>query len=375
MKKPALILALLSVYIITAFAWWIYAHITNAKIITAQSMELLDLLPHRATNDLHEATEQGMFTDTIDMKKYLAFNYPQLTIQFMSEADPMYNYAIMAKQEAIAEIERNYKRKIWMYGLEGTVIAIILFWGILLIYRSLQNRVTLNKQQSNFLLSITHELKTPIASIKLYLETLLKRQNMDKEQTTLILQNSLSDITRLRDLVENLLTAAQLDSHKFNLSFQHTNFSDLVVQTVNKFSLPRNLQNRIKLRVEPELYANVDSIAFEMIITNLLSNAIKYSPVDKDVILELSAQASTIKLRVIDYGKGINEEDRKSLFQKFYRAEDENTRKSKGTGLGLFIVKTLVTLHQASITYTENTPNGSIFEISIQKHATQNIIS
>lgn len=373
MKRPAIIFAILSVYIVAAFAWWTYAHISGSKHIATQKLLVLELLPHKATLDLREAVDQELFRDTNDIKKYFAINYPDLTIQFADDADPMYNYAIMPKKEAVERIEKKYNRKRWMYGMEGVVMVILLFWGIILIYRSLQGRVALNKQHRNFLLSITHELKTPIASIKLYLETLLKRKNLNEEQAETMMRNSLNDVTRLRDLVENLLMAAQLDSHKFSLSFQEVNLSALVEETIDKYSLPRNLQNRLILEIEPNLFAKVDAIAIEMVITNLLSNAFKYSPSDKCVKVMLKAQQQQLKLKIMDQGQGISAADKKHLFDKFYRAEDENIRKSKGTGLGLFIVKNLITLHHATIVATDNTPNGSIFEITLQKHATQNI--
>jgi signal transduction histidine kinase len=263
-----------------------------------------------------------------------------------------------------------------MYGLEGVVMVLLLFWGIIWIYRSLQNRLNLKRQQSNFLLSITHELKTPIASIKLYLETLLKRPNLDKAQAEIMMRNSLSDVTRLRDLVENLLMAAQLDTHQFTLSFASINISTLLHEVADKYVLPRNLQHRLKVQIQPDVYADIDAIAMEMVIINLLSNAFKYSPDDRPVTVKLHNEGSVVKIKIIDEGKGISDEDKKSLFSKFYRAEDENVRKSKGTGLGLFIVKNLLNHHNASIIANDNSPSGVIFEITLQNHVTaQNIIS
>ena len=369
MKKPAIIFATLSVYIIAAFAWWTYAHIDARKQIYEQELDKLALLPHKSTLDLRACVDQEMFRDTNDIKNYFNINYPQLNIQFAEDQDPMYNYAIMPRQQAVDEIETRYKRKTMMYGLEGVVMVILLFWGIILIYRSQQSKLSLNKQQRNFLLSITHELKTPLASIKLYLETLIKRPNLDREQVETMMQNSLSDVGRLSELVENLLLAAQLDSHKFHLTFQEANLSALVTDTAEKYALPRNMEGRLNLEVEPNLMAKIDTVAFEMIITNLLSNAFKYSPKDKTVAVKLYKASNQIKLCVLDEGEGISEVDKKHLFDKFYRAEDENIRKSKGTGMGLFIVKTLVNLHHAQIVATDNTPNGSMFEITLNSNA------
>lgn len=376
MKKPAIIFAVLSVYIVAAFAWWTYAHIKSSKDIYIEQVKHLDLIPYKAKIDARNAFEQGLFKDTLGFKQYLNNNYPELSIAFDYAKDPLHNYTIKPKKSAEELIEKLYKRRVLMYGLEGIVMVLLLFWGIIWIYRSLQNRLNLKRQQSNFLLSITHELKTPIASIKLYLETLIKRPNLDKAQAETMMRNSLSDITRLRDLVENLLLAAQLDTHKFKLSFTQVNLSNLIQDVADKYVLPRNLQLRLRVQLQPDVFANVDAIAMEMVLTNLLSNAFKYSPNDKLVTVTLHKEFNGIKIKVIDEGPGILAEDKKHLFGMFYRAEDENVRKSKGTGLGLFIVKNLLNYHNATIIANDNVPSGVIFEITLQKHDTaQNFIS
>ena len=376
MKKPAIIFAVLSVYIVAAFAWWTYAHIKSSKDIFIEHGKYLELLPYKASLDVRGAVDQEMFRDTVSFRSYFNFNYPELNLEFDHTQDPIYNYAITPKKSAIEAINKLYTRRVWMYGLEGVVMVLLLFWGIIWIYRSLQNRLNLKRQQSNFLLSITHELKTPIASIKLYLETLLKRPNLDKAQAEIMMRNSLSDVTRLRDLVENLLMAAQLDTHQFTLSFASINISTLLHEVADKYVLPRNLQHRLKVQIQPDVYADIDAIAMEMVIINLLSNAFKYSPDDRPVTVKLQNEGSVVKIKIIDEGKGISDEDKKSLFSKFYRAEDENVRKSKGTGLGLFIVKNLLNHHNASIIANDNSPSGVIFEITLQNHVTaQNIIS
>lgn len=373
LKKPGVIFAFVSVYIVAAFTWWTVLHIRSSRNIHTLEMSELELLPYKATFDVQQAVDQEMFRDTIDLKKYFYFNYPNLELVFHQPeadvSDPLHNYAIVPKREVVYAIESKYTRRFWMYGLEGIVMMGLLFWGIIWIYRSLQTRLNLKRQQSNFLLSITHELKTPLASIKLYLETLIKRPNLDKQQSDTMIKNSINDVERLRDLVDNLLMAAHLDNHKFNLVFVGVNLSDLLKITAEKYMLPRNLQDRFILDIEPDVMASVDVFAIEMVLNNLMSNAFKYSPSDKPVSIHLRTEGQQIKISIADKGKGISAEDKKNLFDKFYRAEDENVRKSKGTGLGLFIVKTLVNLHGGSVVVTDNVPSGVIFELTLQKNA------
>jgi two-component system phosphate regulon sensor histidine kinase PhoR len=361
------------VYIVSAFTWWTVLHIRSSRNIHVLEATEIELLSYKASFDIDQAVNNKMFADSNDLKTYFYAKYPALQIMFHQsdekDLDPLNNYMIFPKAEASTEIDSKYKRRFWMYALEGVVMMALLFWGIIWIYRSLQARIDLKKQQSNFLLSITHELKTPLASIKLYIETLLKRPTLDRSQIETMLKNSVSDVERLRSLVDNILMAAQLDNHRFNLVFSQVNLSDFLREIAQKYMTPRNLQERFKLDIEPNVMANIDALAMEMVINNLLSNAFKYSPADKPVSIHLKTEHNLIKISVADLGKGINAKDKKNLFHKFYRAEDENVRKSKGTGLGLFIVKNLVNLHGGSIVVTDNTPTGIIFELTFQKYA------
>ncbi|MFN7311975.1 MAG: sensor histidine kinase [Bacteroidota bacterium] len=369
MKKTGFIFLLLSVYIVAAFAWWTYAHIKSSKDLYEKEIRELELLPYKASLDVRGAVDQEMFKDTVYLKEYFYINYPALQIQFDTESDPLYNYMILPTKAAVETIEQRYKKRVWMYGLEGIVMVGLLFWGIIWIYRSLQARLKLKRQQSNFLLSITHELKTPLASIKLYLETLLKRPNLERSQSEEMMKNAITDTTRLRDLVENLLMAAQLDSHHFSLNFSPVNISNLLQDTINKFVMPRNLANRLNLQISPNIEIKADAIAMEMVFSNLISNAFKYSPADKDVTIQLYKDGPHVVAQFADQGQGIAEADKKQLFNMFYRTEDENVRKTKGTGLGLYIVKNLLNLHQAQIFVNDNKPCGVIFEIRFTSHA------
>jgi two-component system, OmpR family, phosphate regulon sensor histidine kinase PhoR len=370
LKKLAVIFTVLSVYIVAAFAWWTYAHIRNSKQLQQAEIENLELMPYRATLQVREAVDQEMFADTNALKKFFEFNYPQLDLYFMpDEGDPLFNYMIVPSKNTFDEINQRYKRKVWMYSLEGIVMVLLLFWGIIWVYHTLQTRLKLKRQQSNFLLSITHELKTPLASIKLYLETLIKRDSLDPQQKQLMLKNSLSDVTRLRDLVDNLLTAAQLDAHKFNVTLEDVNISELLHQTIDKYCMPRNLSSRLETVIAKDVKTKADSLAMEMVFTNLISNAFKYSPGDKKVKVTLSTLEKHVNIEFVDEGAGISKADKEQLFDLFFRAGDENTRKTKGTGLGLYIVKNLLNLHHAEIIVNDNSPSGVIFKISLPYHA------
>ena len=320
-KKPRVIFIIVSIYVLAAFTWWTLAHIRAHT-------EIAELKKQNIVEKVNEAIliiENKNLEGKVQIDSLIQASYPELILEYyLSKQD----FSIIPKQDAITEHDLYIKRKTWQYVGEGLVMMILLFWGMLVIYSTFSKNIRLNNQQNNFLLSITHELKTPIASVKLYIETLLKR-DLDKEKTNTILRNSLLDMKRLQILVENLLLSAQIESKKFDLSLMENNLSDLLNQIVDKYAAPRGIEGRLFKNIQDEIYADCDKMAIEMLLTNLLDNAIKYSPVNSPIQIELTQSENKTILVVKDEGEGISAEDKKAVFQKFYRAGDENTRKSK----------------------------------------------
>jgi two-component sensor histidine kinase len=348
MKKPGIIFTFLSVYIVVAFSWWTYSHIDSANNLSEMHKERLELLCYKATLECNGAVAQEMIKDTSDLKKFFCANWPELEIIFDENLNPLENFMIRPKQDSYTAIEKKFSRKINMYLMEGVVMVFILFWGIIWIYRSLLSRLQFNRTQNNFLLSVTHELKTPLASIKLYLETLMKRE-LSKEQSQVIITNSISDANRLKDLVENILIATQLDSKRYILNNTNLNISETITNCIEKYALPRNLKPRLICNIQDEIYMLTD-----------------HGPADGRIIIDLriNSQKDRVLLSVTDEGNGISETDKKKLFGKFFRVGDESVRKTKGTGLGLFIVKNLLNLMKGEITVKDNHPKGTTFELS-----------
>jgi signal transduction histidine kinase len=370
MNKPGIIFAFVSIYAVAAFSWWTFAHIRSSQQLYEDGKQNLELLCYKATNDVSGAIAQSLFNDTNQLKEYVTFNFPQLEIIFVEpekQINPMDYYLIRPMKASYDKLETKRKRSVSMYGLEGVVMVILLFWGIVWIYRSLHTRLAFNKQQNNFMLSITHELKTPLASVKLYIETLLKR-DLDKEQSKLILRNSLSELVRLKDLVNNILMAAQLEDSKFHMYSTEVNLSEIASESFEKFVTPRSVQDRFNLEVEPEIYIEGDPIGLETVIINLLSNAYKYGGSTGFVTMKVFTTGERVHIIIADEGQGISEQDKKNLFKRFYRSGDEQTRKSKGTGLGLFIVKNLLNLMKGEISVRDNHPKGTIFEITFTRY-------
>jgi signal transduction histidine kinase len=231
----------------------------------------------------------------------------------------------------------------------------------------LKKERTLHNQQKNFLLSVTHELKSPLASIKLYLETILKR-DLGKEQTHSFLRNSLKDIERLDDLVENMLIATKIENRSYSFPKEDFDFSDLVEKVADRLQVHTCRTQTIRAEIEKGLHLTGDKFALTSVVTNLIENAVKYSPPCSTIGVKLWRNNGAIQFEVADTGIGINDEEKLKIFDKFYRVGSEDTRKTKGTGLGLFIVKQVLNHHGAYIKVKNNAPTGSIFEVIFNSH-------
>ncbi len=247
---------------------------------------------------------------------------------------------------------------------EGSMFIMIVLGGAFLFHQSLNKERRLQHQKKNFLLSVTHELKSPLASIKLYLETIQKR-SLSKQQVDDFVGKCLLDIDRLNDMVENMLLAAKIENQSYTFPKQEFNLSVLVDGIVNRLQINKCDLNQqlINAEIEPKIEVTGDKFALTSVVTNLIENAIKYSQPCETVEVKLFSKGGKVHLQVADHGIGIADEEKSRIFERFYRVGSEETRNTKGTGLGLYIVKQVLDKHQASIQVRDNRPAGSVFEV------------
>ncbi len=264
-------------------------------------------------------------------------------------------------------IETNISAKIWMVAGEGAVFILILLIGAIFTRNSFNREVALGNQQKNFLLSVTHELKSPIAAAKLYLETLLKR-DFEKDKQKEIINNTLKETNRLLGLIENILFSAKIESGSYLPVKEDVNISETTLEIISilKARDPEQKNQQFLSQIENNIFLNTDNIAFYSIVINLIENAAKYSPPQSKIIIELKKEKGDTILSIFDEGPGIPEYEKKNIFDKFYRIGNEETRKAKGTGLGLYIVKHLVEQLGGKISVRNNIPMGSIFEVGFK---------
>lgn len=247
---------------------------------------------------------------------------------------------------------------------EGAVFLFIFIVGGYFLHKAINKERKMQQQQKNFLLSVTHELKSPLASIKLYLQTILKR-DLDKEKQQSFLNKSLLDIERLDDLVENMLLASKIENRTYTFPKEKFNFSELVEEIISRLQISKCDYNQQTVigDIDRDIEILGDRFALSALVNNLIENAIKYSGQCEVVKVKLFHKNGAIHLMVADHGVGIPELEKNKIFEKFYRVGNEDTRNTKGTGLGLYIVKQVSEKHKANILIRNNRPTGSIFEV------------
>jgi signal transduction histidine kinase len=323
-SKVLLQFYLLVVYVMLQFCWWAY-------MITNLNKEVHDL--------------------KVKIEVYTNKNHDDL---------------LLAQEQLNDKL---HKRWLMIAG-EGSVFAIILGLGIYRTRKTFKKEFELSKQQKNFMLSITHELKSPIASTRLQIETLLKRQ-LPTDKQEFVLKQALQETERLDALVEKVLLANRIESSAYLIQKELFNLSDLCAQLLNNFKTTQLKNHSVIESIKPNIMMIGDEMAFTSILSNLLDNAAKYSQKHSTIELVLNKEKGIINLHVKDGGIGIGAEEQERVFNKFYRAGNEETRNTKGTGLGLYIVKNLVNLHHGTIKISKNIPQGTIFSIQFK---TENIV-
>ena len=267
-------------------------------------------------------------------------------------------------QAQIASIEDFATRKTKQYIGEGLTFLLLFLLGAIYVYRSLLKQLKYSTLQQNFMMAVTHELKTPIAVTQLNLETIVKR-DLQPEQQQHLIQNTLKETKRLDALCNNILLASQFETGQYENSKQIVDLSTIAVQCIQSFE-ERYTNRQCIASIDAAIQLQGEPLLLQLMINNLLDNANKYAAPETPILVDLHVVGADIELTVKDQGIGIVPEERSKVFDKFYRVGAEQTRTTKGTGLGLYLCKKIVTFHGGAIFIKPNQPKGSIFVVQLK---------
>lgn len=260
--------------------------------------------------------------------------------------------------------EKLIRNTLLMIVGEGSVFVLLLVLGFIYLKRSISKQLQLAKKEQTFLLSVTHELKTPVSSVKLFLET-IKSHDLPREQVVQLAGDALKENNRLESMAENILLTTRLDQKVSDLHKEKIDLSEIVSTTAARL---QSLSGHIfKLDIKPQQYIIGDAQMLQVMCHNVIENALKYDSPEPHITLKVSEEKNAVTLEISDEGPGIDESEYPRIFEKFYRIGDERTRKHKGTGLGLYLVKNIVQLHNGKIFISPNSPKGTKFKFQFNK--------
>jgi two-component system phosphate regulon sensor histidine kinase PhoR len=258
-------------------------------------------------------------------------------------------------------------QKLWLALILGSVALGISLFGMSLYSFLTIKEIQLNRRQSNFVDSVTHELKTPIAALRLYLDTLILREPEAQDRQEFYATMN-SELARLDGLINQLLEVARLDAIGHQKEAETVLLEDLLVSCAEAACLhhKQEISEVFHFEISP-LALTSRRMLLEMIFGNLLDNAVKYGGTPPKVTVYAMAYGrDRVVVRVRDNGSGVSLENRRRIFQMFFRGNDELQRTKTGTGLGLYIVRTLVSFLKGSVVVKEaESGAGSIFEVTL----------
>lgn len=252
----------------------------------------------------------------------------------------------------------------WVVLMEGCFLMLIILAGVYMIfvYWNKQNR--LNQMQSNFISSVSHELKSPLASIQLYLET-LKYRKVPEEEVKDFVETMLTDTERLSGLIENILEASKPDTKSMQFRFLPVEMGPLLQEVVE--SHKRRFEEKdfkIDMEIVDAPTLNIDKRTMRMVFTNLVGNALRYSNTGSTLTVRMRNKGKYCEIQFIDAGIGIEKKELKKIFRKFYRIHNKETYNIEGAGLGLSISQEIVKNHRGKLSVaSEGIGKGCVFTI------------
>jgi signal transduction histidine kinase len=279
-------------------------------------------------------------------------------------------YWFIGKHREFRELAEKYRPELlgqganWPVMVEGIAMLVLILVGVYVIFVFWNRQSNLYQQQRNVISQVTHELKSPLASIQLHLET-IRLRHPNEERLDSFVATMLADTERLHYLINNLLMAARLEQRRKTVDRRPTDLTALVAEHVarERAALPHG--GSISLEADSPHMVEVDPEEMGMVIRNLFENAVLYSPQSPEIIVTLCRMGGTVQLSVQDQGRGLDKKVLKKVFERFYRVQSpgENVR---GTGLGLHIVESVVRSYGGSVAVTsDGIGGGSTFSIKL----------
>jgi signal transduction histidine kinase len=252
------------------------------------------------------------------------------------------------------------------------VLSLLLAGGIALTYHNVSKEMALAKLKSDFVSNVSHELRTPLSLIRLYAETLEMGRLTNPEKYQEYYQIIRKESERLTALINNILDFSRIEAGRKEYEFRETDLRELVHNTLESYRYQIEQHGfTFEEKIDPVPPMRVDREAMARSLLNLVNNALKYSQDRKYIGVNLYRDNGSVKLEVVDHGIGIPSQEQHKIFEKFYRVGDPLVHNTKGSGLGLSLVRHIVEAHGGEVSVDSAPGRGSKFVISLPVRAAE----
>jgi signal transduction histidine kinase len=368
-------------YMIAALGWWTFSllkyseteFLMEQKILSSEQRICIEEIATEFEVEYHH--EKKYFLRTVvsknefklfneKIKLFVNNNYHDF--KALITYDTLKNIAtvqISIKPAVLKSLDQRLDRKSKAWLGEGIVIGLITLIIILAMYIYIDQILRFNLQKTNFMMAVTHELKTPIAAAKLAIETVIRNKNIEAQDR--VLEISKKNIDRLSGMMERVLLATQFENSLPVAQKKWESCSDIIQKALVDCQFTDEQILKISLVIPSNFSIYCDSNMIKIAFINLFTNSIKYSePNGVNIIVSSIINNEHCQILISDQGIGIPMIERTRIFEKFYRVGNEMTRSRSGSGLGLYLVKQILQLHNARIEVQANNPKGSTFVIN-----------
>jgi signal transduction histidine kinase len=366
---------------IAALGWWTFSllkyseteFLMEQKILSSEQRICIEDIATEFDVEYHH--ENKYFLSTVVSKNELKSFNEKITLfvnnnyhdfNSLITYDTLKNIAtvqISIKPEVLKSLDLRLDRKSTAWLGEGVVIGLITLIIILAMYIYIDRILRFNLQKTNFMMAVTHELKTPIAAAKLAIETVIRNKNIEAQDR--VLEISKKNIDRLSGMMERVLLATEFENSLPVAQKKWESCSEIIQKSLVDCQFTDEQILKISLVIPSNFLIYCDSYMMKIAFINLFTNSIKYSePNGVNVIVRSIVNNEHCQILISDQGIGIPMIERTRIFEKFYRVGNEKTRSRSGSGLGLYLVKQILQLHDARIEVQANNPKGSTFVIN-----------
>ena len=368
-------------YMIAALGWWTFSllkyseteFLMEQKILSSEQRICIEDIATEFDVEYHHENkyflskvvpknEFKLFNEKITL--FVNNNYHDFkTLITYDTSKNIATVQISIKPEVLKSLDLRLDRKSTAWLGEGVVIGLITLIIILAMYIYIDRILRFNLQKTNFMMAVTHELKTPIAAAKLAIETVIRNKNIEAQDR--VLEISKKNIDRLSGMMERVLLATQFENSLPVAQKKWESCSDIIQKSLIDCQFTDEQILKISLVIPSNFSIYCDSYMMKIAFINLFTNSIKYSdPNGVNVIVSSIINNEHCQILISDQGIGIPMIERTRIFEKFYRVGNEKTRSRSGSGLGLYLVKQILQLHDARIEVRANNPKGSTFVIN-----------